>query len=74
MKNMEIYRQMEIDEYWIADWERKEIEIYNLDYDEDMEPQYHLFKKITRKNKDELEIVHFPNIKISFDELFDISL
>lgn len=63
---------MEIDEYWIVDWEKREIEIYNLDYDENQEPQYHLFKTITRENNDELEIVHFPHIKISFDEMFDI--
>lgn len=71
-EKMDIYRKMEIDEYWIVDWEKKEIEIYNLDYDENQEPQYHLFKTINRGNKEELEIVHFPNIKISFDEIFDI--
>ena len=42
-EKMDIYRNMEIDEYWIVDWEKKEIEIYNLDYDENQEPQYHLF-------------------------------
>lgn len=71
-EKMEIYCQMEIDEYWIVDWEKREIEIYNLDYDENENPRYHLFKTITRNNKDELEIVHFPNIKIDFDELFQI--
>lgn len=71
-EKMEIYQQMEIDEYWIVDWEKREIEIYNLDYDENENPKYHLLKTITKKNKDELEIVHFPNIKIDFDELFQI--
>lgn len=71
-EKMEIYRKMEIDEYWIVDWEKREVEIYNLDYDENGEPQYHLFKQITENNKDELRIVHFPNIKITFDELFDL--
>lgn len=71
-EKMEIYRKMEIDEYWIVDWEKREVEIYNLDYDENEQPQYHLFKKITRENKEELEIVHFPNIKIDFDELFHL--
>ena len=42
-EKMDIYRNMEIDEYWIVDWEKKEIEISNLDYDENQEPQYHLF-------------------------------
>lgn len=26
----ELYRKQEIDEYWIVDWQRKRIEIYNL--------------------------------------------
>ena len=71
-EKMNIYRKMEIDEYWIVDWEKREVEIYNLDYDEYGNPQYHLFKKIAETNKEELRIVHFPNIRITFDELFDI--
>lgn len=71
-EKMEIYRKMEIDEYWIVDWEKRTIEIYNLDYDKNNDPQYHLFKTITRNNKDELEILHFPNIRLDFDELFNI--
>ena len=68
----EIYRQQEVDEYWIVNWEEKKIEIYTLDYDENEEPQYYLFDTITEKNKEKLKIVHFPSIKIDFDELFDI--
>lgn len=71
-EKMEIYRKMEVDEYWIVDWEQRQVEIYNLDYDEKKEPQYHLFKTVTRENKRELEIVHFPHVKIEFDELFNI--
>ena len=70
-EKMEIYRKMEVDEYWIVDWTKRQIEIYNLDYDENQEPQYYLFKTITDTNKNELHIVHFPNIHIDFDELFD---
>ena len=62
---------MEVDEYWIVDWTKRQIEIYNLDYDENQEPQYYLFKTITDTNKNELRIVHFPDIHIDFDELFD---
>ena len=72
-EKMEIYRKMEVDEYWIVDWEKRQVEIYNLDYDEQGEPCYHLFKTITKGNKHELEIVHLPNNKIDFDEMFDIS-
>lgn len=68
----DIYRKEEINEYWIVNWQKKQVEIYILDYDENEEPQYHLFKTITKENKCELEIVHFPNIKIEFDELFDL--
>lgn len=66
----ELYRQQEIDEYWIVDWENKIVEIYNLDYDENQEPQYYLWKTITEKNKEDLRIVHFPQIQITFDKLF----
>lgn len=65
-----IYQDQDIDEYWIVDWRKREIEIYTLDYENDL-PVYHLFKKITRSNKDELEMIHFPNIKVTFDDLFD---
>lgn len=71
-EKMDIYRKMEVDEYWIVDWQKRQVEIYTLDYDENEEPQYGLFRTITDDNKEELCIIHFPNIKISFDELFDI--
>lgn len=67
----EIYREQEIDEYWIVDWEKKSVEIYNLDYDENGEPQYYLFETVTEENKEKLKIVHFPSVKITFDDLFD---
>lgn len=70
-EKMDLYRQQEIDEYWIVDWRKRQIEIYTLDYDENSEPKYYLWKTITEKNKDELKLVHFPNIRISFDDLFD---
>ncbi len=65
-----IYQEQDIDEYWILDWRKRKIEIYTLDYEDDF-PHYRLFKEVTRNNKDELEIIHFPNIKINFDDLFD---
>lgn len=72
-EKMELYRKMEVDEYWIVDWEQRRVEIYSLDYDEHGEPQYHLTKVITRENKEELEILHFPHIKLSFDEMFHLA-
>ncbi len=68
-EKMELYRQQEIEEYWIVDWEKKTVEIYQLDYENGI-PRYYLWKKIDDTNKDELKIIHFPNVKITFDELF----
>lgn len=69
-EKMELYRQQEVEEYWIVDWRTKTVEIYELDYENDV-PKYCLWKTITEANKDKLRIIHFPNIKITFDELFD---
>lgn len=70
VEKKEIYRLMEISEYWIVDWQKKKVEIYTLDYDKKEEAQYYLWNTITEKNKEELKIVHFPNIRITFDGLF----
>ena len=70
-EKMELYRQQEVDEYWIVDWRKRQVEIYNLDYDGDGQPRYYLWETITEKNKEDLKIVHFPNLKITFDELFE---
>ena len=69
-EKMELYRRQEIDEYWIVDWRKKQVEIYVLDYEQD-EPKYYLFHTITEQNRNELKIVHFPNVRITFEELFD---
>lgn len=69
-EKMELYRQQEIEEYWIVDLTKKSVEIYELDY-ENEKPRYFLIETITESNKDDLKILHFPNIKITFDELFD---
>lgn len=70
-EKMELYRQQEIDEYWLVDWQKKLVEIYVLDYDKNSIPYYHFFNTITEENKNELKIVHFPNFKITFEELFN---
>lgn len=69
-EKMELYRQQEIEEYWIVDWRKKRIEIYELDYQDGI-PQYYLWETVTEENKENLKLIHFPNIKITFDELFD---
>ena len=50
-EKMDIYRQQEIDEYWIVDWRERKVEIYTLDYDKEI-PKYYLWKTNTRSNKD----------------------
>mgnify|MGYP003300103912 FL=1 len=69
-EKMELYREQEIDEYWIVDIKKKQVEIYELDYENDI-PKYYLWKTITQSNKEELKIIHFPNIRITFDDLFE---
>lgn len=69
-EKMELYREQEIDEYWIVDIKKKQVEIYELDYENDI-PKYYLWKTVTQSNKEELKIIHFPNIKITFEELFE---
>ena len=65
-----IYCEQEIEEYWIVDWRKRTVEIYELDYEGET-PKYYLLKTITEENKDELHLIHFPQIKITFDELFE---
>lgn len=65
----EIYRSEEVPEYWIIDIKSRQIEIYELDYEND-EPKYYLIQTVTSENKDGLHLLHFPHIKIDFDELF----
>lgn len=69
-EKMDLYRQQEIEEYWIVDWRKKQVEIYELDYEEGI-PKYYLWKVITEANREELRILNFPNIKITFEELFE---
>ena len=53
-------------------YKEHELEIYTLDYDSEENPEYYLLNTVTEENKNELYIVHFPHIKITFDELFNI--
>lgn len=70
-EKMNIYQEEEIPEYWIIDWRNKTVEIYDLDYDEQDKPKYYLTNTITENNKEELRnLIHFPHIKIDFDNLF----
>ena len=69
-EKMEIYRSEEIPEYWIVDIWKRSIEIYDLDYKNDI-PEYFLIDTVTAENKKDLHLLHFPHIKIDFEQLFD---
>lgn len=66
----EIYRSEEVPEYWMIDLWKRTIEIYDLDY-EDGTPEYFLIDTVTKENKKDLHLIHFPHIKIDFDQLFE---
>lgn len=71
-EKMEIYRKVGVSEYWLVDWRKKQIEIYLNDGKEDGTTYFYLYKTVTEENKKDLQFVMFPNLKIDFDELFDI--
>lgn len=71
-EKMQIYCKVGVSEYWIADWRKKQVEIYLFDWNEDDTGYSYLYKTVTEANKEELQLVMFPNFKITFDELFNI--
>ena len=71
-EKMQLYCEQEIEEYWIVDWRKKQVEIYLFDFNEKGDSYPYLYKTVTAENKNELQMVMFPNLHISFDELFDI--
>lgn len=72
-EKMELYKEVEVAEYWIVDWRKKQVEIYVLSPDENSidDAEYKLISSITEQNKDELKLYMFPNVKIEFEQLFD---
>ncbi len=69
---MGIYQKVGVSEYWIADWRKKQVEIYLNDGREDGTTYFYLYKTVTEKNKEELQLVMFPNLKTDFDEFFHL--
>ena len=72
-EKMELYKKVEGAEYWIADWRKKQVEIHVLSPDEHSvdEAQYRLAGTVTEENKGDLRLYMFPNVKITFEQLFD---
>lgn len=73
LEKMKLYQSVEVAEYWIVDWRKKQVEIYVLSPDETSldHAEYKLISTITEENKEELKIHIFPNIKITYEQLFD---
>lgn len=72
-EKMELYKKVEVAEYWIVDWRKKQVEIYLLSPDENSidNAEYRLISTVTEENKNDLKIYMFPNAKINFEQLFD---
>lgn len=72
-EKMELYKNVEVAEYWIVDWRKKQVEIYVLSPDENSidDAEYKLLSTVTEQNKEDLKIHMFPSVEIDFDQLFD---
>jgi len=72
-EKMELYKKVEVAEYRIVDWRKKQVEIYVLLPDENSidEAEYKLMAVVTEKNREDLEIHMFPNVAVTFEQLFD---
>lgn len=72
-EKMNLYKKVEVAEYWLVDWRKKQVEIYVLVPDENTvdNMEYKLVKTVNEGNKEELGLQMFPNVKITFEQLFD---
>lgn len=72
-EKMELYKKVEVAEYWLVNWRKKEVEIYVLSPDETSmdEAEYKLMSVVTEQNKEALKLHMFPNVKLTFAQLFD---
>lgn len=70
---MELYKSVEVAEYWLVDWRKKQVEIYVLSPDENYidKAEYKLISIVTEQNKEDLRLYMFPNVEIRFQQLFD---
>ena len=71
-EKMLLYCKVGVSEYWLVDWVTKTVEIYLFDDDGNGGTKPYLQNVITEKNKEQLKIIMFPNLSITFDELFAI--
>lgn len=71
-EKLQIYCKVGVSECWLVDWRKRSVEIYLFDFKEDGTSYPYLFNTVMESNKEALQLVMFPNFKISFDELFDM--
>ena len=60
-----LYCKIGVAECWVLDWRNKQVDIYGL------KNGVELRCTVTDQNKEELQMISFPEWKIAFDELFD---
>ena len=72
-EKMELYKKVEVAEYWLVDWRRKQVEIYILVPNENAidDAGYKLISTITEQNRQDLVLQMFPHLSIDFEQLFD---
>ena len=63
-EKMELYKKVEVAEYWLVDWRRKQVEIYILVPNENAidDAEYKLISTITEQNRQDLVLQMFPHI------------
>lgn len=71
-EKMNIYQRVGVSEYWLADWRKRQVEIYLNDGREDGTTYFYLYKTVREENKEDLQLVMFPHLKTDFDTLFMI--
>lgn len=73
-EKMQLYCKVGVSEYWIVNWREKTVEIYLFDGNADGSLYSYLYKTVTEENKEELQLVTFPHLSITFDELFNLEV
>ena len=65
-EKMELYKKVEVAEYWLVDWRRKQVEIYILVPNENAidDAEYKLISTITEQNSEVFVLHMFPDISI----------
>lgn len=72
-EKMELYKAVEVAEYWLVDWRKRQVEIYLLCPEETSidTAEYKLADTVTEENKEKLKLHTFPNVSITWEQLFE---